>query len=308
MAILFYSNEDEGDKTLNAIRSCLPTDQIENWPISTDLAAIKYAIAWNVPDRFFDGLTNLRAIFSLGAGVDHLLKHPALPDVPLIRLSDAGMADKIADYVLYGVIRNHRRFDLYEQQQAASVWQPQLEIDTPNYRVGVMGMGVIGSRIAQRLTNSGYNVCCWKRTQSTESGISTFHGSNQLPAFLDSLNALICVLPLTQQTHEIINQSLLEALPPGAHFINVGRGDHVNETDLLASLDSGHLASAMLDVVVSEPLPSGSRLWSHPSVLLTPHIAGPTQAELSARQIAESINQFESGKTPPGIVDRKTGY
>lgn len=313
MMISFYSFEDTDGKTLQALRDKLPRHQVRVWPDIGNPQDLDYAICWGVPDNFFDGATRLRAIFSLAAGVDHLLDHPGLPQgVPIIRLSDAGMADKIAEYVHFGVLRWHRRFDTYQQQQTRQTWLPQNEKDTVDYRVGVMGLGIIGSRIASKLQQAGYQVCGWKRTRSSDCPVELFCGKEELPEFLAQLDTLVCVLPLTSSTSGIIDAQLLQQLPAGGTLINVGRGAHIVENDLLHMLATNHLAGALLDVCATEPLPPGSPLWSQPNVLITPHIAGPTQLELSVTQIADGINHLASGgdisAIGSAIVDGKTGY
>ncbi len=313
MNISFYSIEDTEGKTLQALRDRLPDHHVWAWPDVGNPQELDYAICWGVPDSFFDKVTQLRAIFSLAAGVDHLLNHPQLPKgVPIIRLSDAGMADKIAEYVQYGVLRWHRHFDSYQRQQNRHIWQPQDEKNTADYRVGVMGLGIIGNRIASRLQDAGYAVCAWKRTRSTDSSIEVFYGNDQLPEFLQRLDTLVCVLPLTASTNGIINAELLKNLPSKATLINVGRGAHIVEEDLLHALETNHLAGAMLDVCSTEPLPATSPLWDQPNILITPHIAGPTQLELSVAQIADGIHHLASGgdvfSLGTAIVDDKTGY
>ena len=197
MNISFYSFEDTDGKTLQALQEKLPGHQVRAWPDTGNPQDLDYAVCWGVPDDFFDNAINLRAIFSLAAGVDHLLNHPGLPEgVPIIRLSDAGMADKIAEYVHFGILRWHRQFDTYQNQQARKTWLPLHDKESADYRVGVMGLGIIGSRIASRLLNAGYDVCAWKRTRSTDSSINLFCGNDQLAEFLQQLDTLVCVLPL----------------------------------------------------------------------------------------------------------------
>ncbi len=308
MSIAFYSSDDNPVAALRALQKALPDHEVLDWQQVTKPADVEYAVLWGVPDNFFNRLTAIRAIFSWGAGVDHLLNNSNLPDVPVYRLIDAGMADKIADYVLYGVMGRHRNFNAYARQQTKALWQPLAESSNADYRVGIMGMGVIGSRIATRLTTSGYSVAGWKRTPTESPSIQIYHGHRQLEAFLEQLDTLVCVLPMTEQTRHLVDHRVFDSLPVAAQFINVGRGDHVVESDLLAALDSGHLSHALLDVCAAEPLPAEHQLWHHPRVTITPHIAGPTQEQLSAQQVAEGVQRLSIGGVPEGLVDRSRGY
>ncbi len=312
MVISFYSASDNDSDLLEALHRQLAstsvTHIIEPWSDNTDPASVVYSISWGAPDNFFNGMKNLRAALSLGAGVDHLTSNPGLPaDVPIIRLSDAGMGDKIAEYVLYAALQGHRQFDLYRKQQQQQLWQPLADIDAANYRVGIMGLGVIGTIIADRLHHSGYQVSGWKRS-TVECAYPLFAGDTELGAFLKDLDLLVAVLPLTDQTHGLIDKRIFAQLPAGARFVNVGRGKQVNESDLLAALDSGQLTAAVLDVCETEPLPDSHPFWTHDAITLTPHVAGPTQIAQSAQQIAESIQLIESGKWPAGLVNRSDGY
>ena len=310
--ISFYSVDDNAAQALELLRKNLAGHTIWQWPdIGCAAEQLDYAICWQPPAEFFDGACGLKGILSMAAGVDHLLNHPGLPQgVPLIRLCDAGMGKKIAEYVHYGVLRSHRGFDRYQIHQQAGNWNPQPDIDAADYHVGIMGFGVIGKMVANHLHNAGYQVSAWKRSPETEAfPYQVLHGD--VAAFLQSLSVLVCVLPLTAQTKNIVNAEVLSHLPQGAHFINVGRGSQVVESDLLLALDSGRLSSALLDVCVEEPLPEKHRFWTHPKVLITPHIAGPTQLHLSVTQIIRSITDMEAGQSPvslQGIVSTHRGY
>ncbi len=313
MNISFFSIDDTSDQTLETLRNKLPGHTLRQWPDVGNPEELDCAICWGAPDNFFDNAKNLQAIFSLAAGVDHLLDHPGLPDaVPIIRLTDAGMADKIAEYVHFGVLRWHRHFDQYQNLQSQTQWLPLADINAADYRVGIMGMGIIGSRIATKLQSAGYHVSGWKRTASEASTCKIFHGNDQLQEFMNPLNTLVCVLPLTPQTGGLIDKQLLNYLPAGATFINVGRGAHVVEKDLIAALDEKHLSGALLDVCATEPLPHDNRIWTHPDILLTPHIAGPTQIGLSVDQIAKAIQRLDSGTGADdlsnGLVNYNSGY
>lgn len=312
MVISFYSKSDSDGAVLEALRAHLANTKlaynIVPWSETTDPASVIYTVSWGAPDNFFDGMNNLRAAMSLGAGVDHLTDNPGLPaDVPIIRLSDAGMGEKIAEYVLYAALQGHREFDLYRRQQKQKIWQPLADRHAADYRIGVMGLGVIGAIIANRLLTAGYQVSGWKRTR-VECPYPLFVGDTELGSFLKELDLLVAVLPLTDQTHGLLDKRIFAQLPKGARFVNVGRGKQVNESDLLNALDSGQLTAAMLDVCETEPLPASDPLWSHESVTLTPHVAGPTQITESARQIIESIQTIESGQWPAGLVNRSEGY
>ena len=314
MNISFFSVDDTADQTLQSLKDRLPQHSLRAWPDIGNPVELDCAICWGPPPDFFDRTENLKAIFSLAAGVDHLLNHPGLPEgVPIIRLWDAGMADKIAEYVHFGVLRWHRHFDLYQHQQSIGLWQPEQDIDAADYRVGVMGMGVIGSRIASKLQAAGYQVSGWKRTEADTAGdVPVYYGNDQLADFLAQLNTLVCVLPLTPQTNGIVDYTLLHGMPKGASFINVGRGGQVVQKDLLATLDENHISGALLDVCDPEPLTAEHPLWAHPNILLTPHIAGPTQISLSVDQIAEGIRQLDAGVNADqlghGLVNKGSGY
>ena len=312
MVISFYSRSDSDGAVLEALRAQLAnteiTYNIEPWSETADPASVIYTVSWGAPDNFFDGMKNLRAAMSLGAGVDHLTDNPGLPaNVPIIRLSDAGMGEKIAEYVHYAALQGHREFDLYRRQQKQKIWQPLADRHASDYRIGVMGLGVIGTIIANRLQTAGYQVSGWKRTR-VESPYPLFIGDAELGSFLKELDLLVAVLPLTDQTHGLLDKRIFAQLPKGARFVNVGRGKQVNESDLLNALDSGQLTAAVLDVCETEPLPASDPLWSHESVTLTPHVAGPTQITESARQITESIQTIERGQWPAGLVNRTEGY
>lgn len=312
MSIIFFSSDTSGEQVRQALQAELPDLPILNWQ-EADVAqkqAARYAIAWNPPENFFDGLNNLQAIFSVAAGVDHLLNHPSLPSgVALARLEDAGMADKIAEYVLYGVLHAQRSFDHYRAQQAAQAWDSSdRDVHADDTTVGILGLGTIGRVVANRLLANRYRVKGWSRSEKTVDTIDMFAGINQLPEFLQNLDTLVCLLPLTTDTREIISEPVLRQLSDGTFLINAARGKHVNNNDLIKALDSGKLRGALLDVTEPEPLPRGHALWSHPAVLITPHVAGPTQMHEAVRQITANIKRAESGEELTGLVDRGRGY
>ncbi len=310
--ISFYSKEQHREKVLRLLQERLKDHQIVDWAQSDfNAEEFTYAICWHPPTKFFRNASGLKAIFSLAAGVDHLINHPELPEgVPLVRLTDAGMGDKIAEYVHYGVLRTHRCFDQYYRLQKAHQWQPLPDRHAADFRVGLLGFGVIGRSVGHRLQSAGYNVSAFRRSKADgDQSIPVLSGN--ITDFLQNLDVLVAVLPLTPQTTNMINADLLGKLPQGAHFINVGRGDQVVEKDLIEALNSGQLSTALLDVCATEPLPPESPLWSHEQITITPHVSGPTQITQSVDQIAESILKIEAGADAtdlPGLVDNKRGY
>jgi glyoxylate/hydroxypyruvate reductase len=271
----------------------------------------RYAVVWLPPPELFIVERGLRAVFNVGAGAEGLLAIPTLPAaLPVLRLLDAGMAPKMAEYVCFYVARITRGLERFGGLQPALGWNVDRPRGAPP-TVGVLGLGAIGARIAQALQMFGYPVRGWSRTARSLPGIDCFAGPDALDAFLAGTRILVDVLPLTSETRDLLDRERLSRLPAGAHLINVGRGGTIVDDDLLALLDSGHLASAVLDVFRVEPLPAGHAFWNHPKVTVTPHLAGPTPREPAARQVAEALAALEAGVPPtslPGYVDRARGY
>lgn len=297
------------DPWLAPLQAALPDARIVRWlpgdaPVGADIA-----IVWGPPESFWAGETNLKAIFNLGAGVDALLSQPSLPEgVPLFRLEDAGMAVQMAEYAVHAVIRAARTFDGYAVQQQQGNWADLPDIERDNWSVGVLGLGLMGARVAQTLAALEYPVAGWARSARELPGVEVFAGTDALPAFLARSRVLINVLPLTDDTRDILNRDTLSQLKPDAHVINVGRGEHLVEEDLLALLDSGHVAGATLDVFRTEPLPAEHPFWNHPRVTVTPHIAAASLKRETSRQVAGKIHQFLAGEPVTGLVVRDRGY
>jgi glyoxylate/hydroxypyruvate reductase A len=271
----------------------------------------RYAVVWLPPPELFTVERGLRAVFNAGAGVERLLAMPGLPpELPILRLVDAGMAPKMAEYVCFYIARITRGLHLFGGPSAERDWNVDRPRGTPP-TVGVLGLGAIGTQIAQAAALFGYPVRGWSRTARSLPGIECFAGTERLDGFLRATSILVDALPLTDDTRDLLDRERLSRLPAGSHLINVGRAATVVDDDLLALLDSGHLASAVLDVFRTEPLPAEHPFWHHPRVTVTPHISGPTPREPAARQIAEAIAALEAG-TPvtalPGYVDRARGY
>lgn len=271
----------------------------------------RYAVVWLPPAELFTAETGLRALFNAGAGVERLLAMPGLPaNLPIVRLVDAGMAPKMAEYVCFYIARITRGLHRFGGPNALRDWNA----DRPRGRpptVGVLGLGAIGAQIAQAARLFGYPVRGWSRTAKRLEGVECFAGEEKLADFLAGTQILVDTLPLTDDTRNLLGRQRLSQLPAGSHLINVGRGATLVDEDLLAALDAGQLASAVLDVFRVEPLPAEHPFWHHPKVTVTPHLSGPTPRKPAARQIAEAIAALEGG-TPvtalPGYVDRVRGY
>lgn len=271
----------------------------------------RYALVWLPPPELFVVEHELRAVFNVGAGIEGLLAMPSLPPtLPVLRLVDAGMAPKMAEYVCFFIAKITRGLDRFGGPKSVRDWN----VDRPRGRpltVGLLGLGAMGTPIAQAAALFGYPVLGWSRTPKSLASIRSFADNAALPDFLAATQILVNVLPLTMQTRDLLNRDRLSRLPQGAHVINIGRGATVVDDDLLALLDSGHLASAVLDVFREEPLANGHVFWNHPKVTVTPHLSGPTPREPAAQQIADAIAAIERGAAPaslPGFVNRERGY
>jgi len=308
MNILFFADEPDAQVWREALQRELPQARVRAW-VPGETFADDYAVCWKPPAAFFVGQERLKAIFNLGAGVDAILHAPGVPvHVPLIRVDDAGMASQMEEYIAWCALHFCRRFDEYAREQAATRWTKFPPRARSAFPVGVMGLGVLGGRVAAYLAGMGFPVSGWSRTPRTIDRVQCFAGDADFPAFLGAIDMLVCMLPLTDGTRGILNRDNLSRLPVGAFVVNVARGEHLVEADLLQLLDSGHLAGAALDVFAPEPLPVDSPLWHHPKVIVTPHISARTLMEESMRQIAGKIRALERGEAVAGVVDRARGY
>lgn len=279
------------------------------WSDDGGTIAADYAIVWNPPAVLFARERQLKAVFNLGAGVDSLVKLPDLPEqLPVVRLENAGMAQQMVEYVVHALLRASRQFQAYEDFQQAASWTTLPAIDRREWPVGVMGMGVLGAQAAQAIARLGYPVAGWARRPGAVDGVQTYSGPEQWPAFLARTRVLVNVLPLTATTENILDRQNLGRLKPNAVLINVGRGQHLVDDDLLEALDSGAMAGAVLDVFRTEPLPAGHPFWRHPKIVVTPHISAITQRQDAIEQITGKIRALEQGKPISGIVCKSLGY
>ncbi|WP_180682218.1 2-hydroxyacid dehydrogenase [Tepidicella baoligensis] len=309
MKIVFCCTDTRPEPWLDGLRAALPEADLSVWQAGVATEPADYAIVWAPPQAFIDAQPRLKALFNIGAGVDALLRLNLPDGLKVVRLDDAGMAVQMAEYVCHAVIRHFREFDLYQQAQARGEWAFRKPRHREDFAVGVMGLGVLGSRVAQALRGFDFPVNGWSRNPKVLDGVQTFHGMGEgLHAFLSASRVLVNLLPLTPETRDILGRDTLGRLRPGGYVINVARGAHLVEEDLLALLDSGHLAGATLDVFRTEPLPTTHPFWTHPRVTVTPHTSARTLRDESIAQIARKIRALERGEPIAGVVDRARGY
>jgi glyoxylate/hydroxypyruvate reductase A len=279
----------------------------------SDPAAVHYAAVWKPQPGELAAFPNLRVIFNLGAGVDALMVDRTLPDVPLVRVAVTDLTARMTEYVVLHVLMHHRQEPYLRQSQRDKIWAPKSQWAANAISVGVMGLGTLGADAADALKRLGFRVAGWSRSPRAIAGIECFHGEAQFDAFLRRTDILVCLLPLTPDTRHILNRPLFEKLnrtsPLGAPIlINAGRGGLQNEADILQCLDDGTLGGASLDVYATEPLPTDSRFWTHPKVVLTPHNAADTDPDEISKYVAEQIARFEAGGALENVVDRNRGY
>ena len=306
MKITFCCTDTKAEPWLQGLAAVLPGAEISVWQPGAPQA--DYAVVWAPPQQFMDEQAGLKALFNIGAGVDALLKLRLPPQALVVRLDDAGMAVQMAEYVCHAVIRHFREFDGYEADMAAGRWgyrKPRLRSDFP---IGVMGLGVLGERVARALAQFDFPINGYSRTPKAIDGVRAFTGAEQFNDFLGASRVLVNLLPLTPDTANVMNQDTLGRLQPGAYVINVARGAHLVEEDLLALIDSGHVAGATLDVFRTEPLPAGHAFWNHPRITITPHTSARTLRDESIAQIARKMAALERGEAVAGIVNPARGY
>lgn len=309
MRISFCCSDIKPQPWVDGLKAEFPDAQVELW--SAGAAPADYAVVWAPPQQFFDEQPKLKGIFNIGAGVDALMKLRLPAGVPVVRLDDAGMSVQMAEFVCHAVIRHFRELDGYEADIAEGKWsyrKPRLRTDYP---IGVMGLGVLGERVGRALAQFDFPVNGWSRSPKTIEGVQCFSGDAGGQGFQDFLAAsriLVCLLPLTSETRGIMNLDTLSQLRPGGYVINVARGSHLVDGDLITLIDNGHLAGATLDVFHTEPLPADHPFWKHPKVTVTPHTSARTLREESIVQIAGKVRAVERGERVAGIVDPLRGY
>jgi len=271
---------------------------------------VDYFVGFRPPHGFLKTLPRLKAIFSLGAGVDGFLRDPDFPrHLPVVRFVDQTLQREMAQYVTMHCLIIHRRQRDFDAAQVEHLWrQRMLARPSRELHIGILGMGDIGAVTAERLLMFDFQVSGWSRSRKIVPGVTSFAGPQELPHFLAQCDILVCMLPLTPETENIMDARLFQRLPKGAWVMNVGRGGHCNERDLVAALDSDHLAGAVLDVFQTEPLPADNVLWSHPKVTVTPHIAGITDPRNAAAFVLDCVSRAQGGMPFANVVDLSRGY
>lgn len=306
MKITFCCTGAKPEPWLEGLAAALPGADVSVWQPGAPQA--DYAVVWAPPQQFIDEQAGLKALFNIGAGVDALLALRLPPAMRVVRLDDAGMAVQMAEYVCHALVRHFREFDGYEADMRAGRWsyrRPRLREDFP---VGIMGLGVLGARVARAVAQFDFPVLGWSRGPRQLDGVRCYSGPQGFNDFLAATRVLVNLLPLTPETRDIINRETLSRLLPGAYVINVARGAHLVDEDLLALIESGHVAGATLDVFRTEPLPAGHPFWQHPRITLTPHTSARTLRDESIAQIARKMTALERGEPIAGIVDHARGY
>ena len=313
--LLAYGNGQEAEPWIAALQDNVPDliVQLQTRPVDPD--RVRYLVAWRHAPGSLAAFPQARAIFSLGAGVDHLVADPDLPSgVPVIRVVDPDLTARMSEWVVLSVLMHHRQVRLYDWQQGEKLWSEDLfQPAAKDVRVGVMGLGVLGTDAIHKLRVLGFDVAGWSRTPKQVANIETFSGADELDGFLARTQILVVLLPLTSETHGILDRTLFAKLARDSHFggpilINAGRGGLQNEADILAALDDGTLKAATLDVFEREPLPQESPLWHHPAVTLTPHNAAISTPDTIAAFIAGEIAHLEAGGAARHAVDLERAY
>lgn len=308
MALLYKADPVRGEQWKALFAEHAPDIEWRAWPDIGDPKDIKYLAAWTAPDDVQTLLPNLEVVFALSAGVDQLDLSRLPEALPVVRLLDPGIGKGMCEYACLAVLSLHRDMLRYRQQQREGRWQAHPLRPSSKRRVGVMGLGLQAQQILGSLQPFGFQLSGWARSEHRIDGVVCHAGVDQLPKFLSQCDILICVLPLTEQTTGILNRELFAQLPQGAALVNMGRGRHLVEEDLLEALDSGQLSAALLDVLQQEPADPSHPFWNHPQILLTPHIAAMTQPDSAFPGLLENIRRHKRGEKMLGQVDRGQGY
>ncbi len=306
MRIAVCLTDNKPEPWVRGLRAALPAAQVEVW--TPGAPPFDHAVVWAPPQQLLDEQPGLRGLFNIGAGVDALLQLKLPPQTRVVRLDDAGMSVQMAEYVCHALIRHFREFDVYETDARAGRWSYRKPLNRQDFSVGIMGLGVLGQRVARAVAQFEFPVNGWSRSPKAIEGVRGFAGEAQFHDFLAASRVLVNLLPLTEATRGILNRETLSQLKSGGFLIHIARGAHLVEDDLIPLIDSGQLAGATLDVFQVEPLPAGHPFWRHPKIVVTPHASARTLREESIAQIAGKIRAMECGAPIAGVVDPQRGY
>lgn len=309
MAILIISPGRDLKRWTDALHAADPSVPLFFPEHVKDPAKITFALAWNHPKGMFRSCPNLRCISSFGAGVDHLMNDPDIPPyIEIVRIIDPLLSNDMFEFSLALVMKHLRKLSRFCRYQSKGLWKKHGYLRMTDIGIGIMGTGVIGNHVASGLQNAGFRVSGWGRKPGPKRVYKRYHGAEQLDTFLSASDVLINLLPLTSQTKGIINRSLLMKLPPDAYVVNLGRGAHIAEEDLIQTIDEGHISGAHLDVFDPEPLPGSHPFWTHPGIDITPHVASLTDPRSVAQQVMENYRRAEEGKPLKNLVSRELEY
>ncbi|MCJ2877477.1 glyoxylate/hydroxypyruvate reductase A [Rhizobium pusense] len=308
MTFLFLSTPERAAVFGDVLRRQFPDLVFATDLETVDAGSVRYILGWQFPDQMAQRFPNLELVFSIGAGIDQLTNIELPPGAKLVRMVDDGVRSLVRDYVVMAVMSLHRDLPTYLRQQREHVWAMGEMAWADQRRVGFLGLGDLGRASIEAIRPFGFKINGWSRSAKAIEGVNCYHGADGLDEMLSQTDILVCLLPLTDETRKILNADLFARLPRGAKLVHAGRGGHLDQEALLSALDSGQLGAAFIDVTDPEPLPAGHPMWSHPGIVLTPHIAGYTRAETAAEVTADNIGRHLAGLDPVGLVDMKRGY
>ncbi|HKT96444.1 MAG TPA: glyoxylate/hydroxypyruvate reductase A [Paraburkholderia sp.] len=308
MTLLYKADPDRGKQWARLFADKAPAIPFRLWPDIGDPAAVRYLAAWQPPEDPARTLPNLEVIFSVGAGIDQFDLSGVPDHIAVVRMVEPGIVEGMVEYVTQAVLTLHRDLFDYAAQQQQRVWRELPVRAAASRRVGVLGLGMLGSAVLARLQLFGFACAGWSRSAHVLPGVDCYAGAGSLDAFLARTDILVCLLPLTGATRGLIDAAFLAKLPKGASLINVGRGPQLHQQALLDALERGQLAGAILDVTDPEPLPPAHPFWTHPRVRLTPHIASATRPETAVDVVLENIRRHRDGLPMAGQIDRARGY
>lgn len=309
MSLLLLAPDRDMAPWQEALHEIDPDLEIEIWPNVKNKERVHFIVAWDHPSQVLGTYPNLMAISSLGAGVDHILRDESLPPkVPVCRVVSPSLVRQMKEYVLAGVLSYHRNFFQYMNQRVKGIWEPHPNKKHNDFSIGIMGLGELGQPTAELLAGLGYDVLGWSRSEKDFDSYDTYAGNSELQDFLSQTQLLVCMLPLTEATSGILDLDLFKQLNHPAYLINVARGEHLVEEDLIYALDKNWLAGALLDVFAEEPLPEEHPFWNRENIMITPHVSSLTPPEEVASQLVDNYKRVLSGMEPSNKVDREKGY